>query len=91
MNLTVGRDIDLLGEGLMHGKLIGLVTAAHAWTRDGPERAGHLPERRGAGSALDAPAAVDDRSFDVTLVDAGQWATARVAPDHDAPADIAPV
>lgn len=54
----VGRDIYLRGKGIMHGKLLGLVTVVHT---EGPETdlselATYL-KRRGAVGAVDAPAA----------------------------------
>jgi hypothetical protein len=84
----VGRDTYLGGKGIMQGKLLGLVTVAHA---DGPET--DLSELSTylndavllAPSMLLRPntsfAPVDDRSFDVTLVDAGRTVTARVLLD----------
>jgi hypothetical protein len=86
----MGRDTYLGGKGLMHGKLLGLVTVAHS---EGPET--NLSELSTylndavlmAPSMLLRPntsfAAVDDSSFDVTLVDAGMTVTARVALDSD--------
>jgi hypothetical protein len=87
----VGRDIYLRGEGVMHGKLLGLVTVAHSRgpETDLSELVTYLNDAvLMAPSMLLRPntsfAAVDDRSFDVTLVDAGQSVTARVELDDDA-------
>jgi hypothetical protein len=69
----------------MHGKLLGLVTVAHT---EGPETDLSELVTYLNDAVLMAPsmllqpntsfAAVDDNSFDVTLVDAGQTVTARV-------------
>jgi hypothetical protein len=87
----VGRDIYLRGKGVMHGKLLGLVTVVRS---EGPETdmselVTYLNDAvLVAPSMLLAPntsfAPVDDGSFDVTLVDAGQTVTARVFLDADA-------
>jgi hypothetical protein len=86
----VGRDIYLRGKGMMHGKLLGLVTVARSEgsETDLTELATYLND-----AVLLAPsmllrlktcfAPVDDRSFDVTLVDAGHGVTARVFLDDD--------
>ena len=86
----VGRDIYLRGKGIMHGKLLGLVTVARSEgsETDLSELATYLND-----AVLLAPsmllrlktsfAPVDDRSFDVTLIDAGQTVTARVFLDDD--------
>ena len=86
----VGRDTYLLGKGVMHGKLLGLVTVARS---QGPETdlselATYLND-----AVLMAPsmllwpnitfAPVDDRSFDVTLLDADLKVTARVFLDEN--------
>ena len=86
----VGRDIYLRGKGIMQGKLLGLVTVVHT---EGPETdrselATYLKDAvLMAPSMLLRPntsfAPVDDRSFDVTLIDAGQAVTARVFLDDD--------
>lgn len=86
----VGRDTYLRGTGIMHGKLLGLVTVARS---QGPETdlselATYLNDAvLMAPSMLLMPntsfAAVDDSSFDVTLVDAGRTVTARVFLDED--------
>lgn len=86
----VGRDIYLRGKGIMHGKLLGLVTVARSegTETDLSELSTYLND-----AVLMAPSmllrpntsftAVDDSSFDVTLVDAGQTVTARVFLDKD--------
>jgi hypothetical protein len=86
----VGRDIYLRGKGIMHGKLLGLVTVARSEgsETDLSELATYLND-----AVLLAPsmllrlktsfAPVDDRSFDVTLADAGQTVTARVFLDDN--------
>jgi Family of unknown function (DUF6544) len=81
----VGRDIYLRGSGIMHGKLLGLVTVVHT---QGPETDLSELVTYLNDAVLVAPsmllrsnasfAPVDDSSFDVTLVDAGQTVTARV-------------
>ena len=86
----VGRDTYLRGKGIMHGKLLGLVTVARS---EGPETdlselATYLNDAvLMAPSMLLRPntsfAPVDDCSFDVTLVDAGLTVTARVFLDED--------
>jgi hypothetical protein len=86
----VGRDVYLHGKGVMHGKLLGLITVAHS---KGPETdlselATYLNDAvLIAPSMLLRPtvtfAGVDNRSFDVTLTDAGQTVTARVFLDDD--------
>jgi hypothetical protein len=87
----VGRDTYLGGKGIMHGKLLGLVTVARS---EGPET--NLSELSTylndavlmSPSMLLRPntsfAFVDERSFDVTLVDAGMTVTGRVFLDRDA-------
>ena len=74
----------------MHGKLLGLVTVAHTGgpETDLSELVTYLNDAvLMAPSMLLAPntsfAAVDDDSFDVTLVDAGQTVTARVYLNDD--------
>ena len=86
----VGRDIYLRGKGVMHGKLLGLVTVARAegWETDLSELATYLNDAvLLAPSMLLRPAvtfaAVDDRSFEVTVVDSGQTVAARVFLDDD--------
>ncbi len=92
----VGRDIYLRGTGIMHGKLLGVVTVARSEgsETDVSELVTYLND-----AVLLAPsmllrlqtsfAAVDDRSFDVTLVDAGKTVTGRVVLDDDGrPADF---
>jgi len=86
----VGRDIYLRGKGSMHGKLLGLVTVARSEGKetDLSELVTYLNDAvLMAPSMLLRPntsfAPVDDRSFDVTLVDAGQTVTARVFLDDD--------
>jgi hypothetical protein len=86
----VGRDSYFGGKGIMHRKLLGLVTVAHA---EGPET--DLSELVTylndavllAPSMLLRPntsfAPVDDRSFEVTLVDACKTVTARVLLDQN--------
>jgi len=81
----VGRDTYLRGKGMMHGKLLGLVTVARSEgsETDLSELVTYLNDAvLVAPSMLLRPntsfAPVDDRSFDVTLVDAGQTVTARV-------------
>jgi len=86
----VGRDTYLRGKGIMHGKLLGLVTVARSEgsETDLSELATYLND-----AVLMAPSmllrpnttftAVDDRSFDVTLVDADLSVTARVFLDED--------
>jgi hypothetical protein len=86
----VGWDIYLRGKGLMHGKLLGLVTVARSEgsETDLSELVTYLND-----AVLLAPsmllrlktsfAPVDDRAFDVTLVDAGRKVTARVFLDED--------
>jgi hypothetical protein len=86
----VGRDIYLRGKGSMHGKLLGLVTVVRS---EGPETDLSFLSTYLNDAVLMAPsmllrpntsfAPVDDRSFDVTLVDAGQTVTARVFLDGD--------
>jgi len=81
----VGRDTYVGGKGVMHGKLLDLVTVAHT---EGPETdmselVTYLNDAvLMAPSMLLAPntsfEAVDDDSFHVTLVDSGQTVTARV-------------
>jgi hypothetical protein len=86
----VGRDTYLGGKGIMHGKLLGLVTVAHAVgpETDMSELVTYLNDAvLMAPSMLLGPntsfAAVDDDSFDVTLVDAGQRVSARVFLNDD--------
>ena len=86
----VGRDTYLHGKGIMHGKLLGLVTVAHT---QGPETDLSELVTYLNDAVLMAPsmllrpntsfAAVDEHSFDVTLVDAGQSVTGRVFLDQD--------
>jgi hypothetical protein len=86
----VGRDIYLRGKGVMHGKLLGLVTVVRS---EGPETAVSELVTYLNDAVLMAPsmllrpnvafAPVDDRSFDVTLADAGRQVTARVFLDDD--------
>jgi hypothetical protein len=86
----VGRDTYLRGKGIMHGKLLGLVTVARS---EGPETdlselATYLNDAvLMAPSMLLRPnttfAPVDDRSFDVTLADADLRVSARVFLDED--------
>ena len=81
----VGRDTYVGGKGIMHGKLLDLVTVAH--TR-GPETDLSELVTYLNDAVLMAPsmllrpnvsfAAVADDRFDVTLVDSGQSVTARV-------------
>jgi len=85
MPAMVGRDTYLRGKGIMHGKLLGLLTVARAEgaETDLSELVTYLND-----AVLLAPsmllrlktsfAPADDRSFDVTLADAGQTVTARV-------------
>jgi len=84
----VGRDVYLRGKGTMHGKLLGVITVARSEgsETDLSELVTYLND-----AVLLAPsmllrlqtsfAPVDDRSFAVTLVDAGQIVTARVVLD----------
>jgi hypothetical protein len=81
----VGRDTYLGGKGIMHGKLLDLVTVAHSKGQetDLSELSTYLNDAvLMAPSMLLRPntsfAPVDDSSFDVTLVDAGMTVTARV-------------
>jgi hypothetical protein len=81
----IGRDTYVGGKGIMHGKLLGLVTVAHAQgpETDMSELATYLNDAvMMAPSMLLGPnimfTSVDDHSFDVTLVDAAQTVTARV-------------
>ena len=81
----VGRDTYVGGKGVMHGKLLGLVTVARSegWETDLSELVTFLNDAvLLAPSMLLRPtvsfAAVDDRSFDVTLADSGRTVTARV-------------
>jgi hypothetical protein len=86
----VGRDTYVGGKGVMHGKLLGLVTVAHA---EGPETDLSELSTYLNDAVLMAPsmllganttfAPVDDSSFDVTIVDAGMTVTARVLLDDD--------
>lgn len=86
----VGRDIYLRGKGIMHGKLLGVVTVARS---EGPETDLSELSTYLNDAVLMAPSMllrpntsfspVDDSSFDVTLVDAGQTVTARVLLDGD--------
>jgi len=81
----VGRDTYIGGKGVMHGKLLGLVTVAHT---EGPETDLSELVTYLNDAVLMAPSMllrpnttfgpVDDHSFDVTLVDAGRSVTARV-------------
>lgn len=87
----VGRDTYLRGKGVMHGKLLGLVTVVRS---EGPETDMSELVTYLNDAVLVAPsmllqpntsfAPVDDHAFDVTLVDAGQTVTARVFLDDDA-------
>lgn len=92
----VGRDTYVGGKGVMHGKLLGLVTVARS---EGPET--DLSELVTylndavlmAPSMLLVPnasfAPVDDTSFDVTIVDDGTTVTARVLlDDHGRPVNF---
>jgi hypothetical protein len=86
----VGRDTYLGGKGIMHGKLLGLVTVARSAgpETDMSELVTYLNDAvLMAPSMLLAPntsfAAVDDDSFDVTLVDSAQTVTARVFLNED--------
>ena len=89
----VGRDVYLRGKGVMHGKLLGLVTVARSegWETDLSELTTYLNDAvLMAPSMLLRPTVsftdVDDRSFDVTLADHGQTVTARVfLDDHGHP------
>ena len=89
----VGRDVYLRGKGVMHGKLLGLVTVARSegWETDLSELTTYLNDAvLMAPSMLLRPTVsftdVDDRSFDVALVDHGQTVTARVfLDDHGYP------
>jgi len=89
----VGRDVYLRGKGVMHGKLLGLVTVARSegWETDLSELTTYLNDAvLMAPSMLLRPTVsftdVDDRSFDVTLADHGQTVTARVfVDDHGHP------
>jgi len=86
----VGRDIYLRGQGVMRGKLLGLVTVAHT---EGPETDLSELVTYLNDAVLMAPSMllrpntsfspVDDNAFDVSLVDAGQTVTARVFLDDD--------
>jgi hypothetical protein len=86
----VGRDSYVGGKGIMHGKLLALVTVAHA---KGPETDLSELVTYLNDAVLMAPsmllrpntsfAPVDDHCFEVTLVDAGQTVTARVLLDDD--------
>ena len=86
----VGQDTYVGGKGVMHGKLLGLVTVAHS---KGPETDLSELSTYLNDAVLMAPsmlllpnisfAPVDDSSFDVTLVDAGMTVTARVLLDDD--------
>jgi len=86
----VGRDTYLGGRGIMNGKLLGLVMVAHT---EGPETDMSELVTYLNDAVLMAPsmllgpntsfAAVDDDSFDVALVDAGQTVTARVYLNDD--------
>jgi hypothetical protein len=93
----VGSDTYLHGRGLMHGKLLGLVTVAR---RSGPETDMSELITYLNDLVLLAPsmllrlpvsfAPVDDDSFDVALSDAGQTVTARVYLDQNGrPRDFA--
>ena len=86
----VGRDTYLGGKGIMQGKLLGLFTVAHAQgpETDMSELVTYLNDAvLMAPSMLLGPnitfAEVDDESFDLTLVDAGQSVTARVFLNDD--------
>ncbi len=86
----VGRDTYVGGKGLMHGKLLDLVTVAKS---EGPETDMSELVTYLNDAVLIAPSmllrpntsfeAVDDHSFDVTLVDSGQTVTARVLLNED--------
>lgn len=86
----VGQDTYVGGKGVMHGKLLGLVTVAHS---KGPETDLSELSTYLNDAVLMAPsmllrpnisfAPVDESSFDVTLVDAGMTVTARVLLDGD--------
>jgi len=87
----VGRDTYLGGKGIMHGKLLDLVTVAHS---EGPETDLSELSTYLNDAVLMSPsmllrpntsfAFVDESSFDVTLVDAGMTVTGRVFLDGDA-------
>ena len=86
----VGRDTYVGGRGITHRKLLGLVTVVHTHgpETDLSELVTYLNDAvLMAPSMLLRPntsfAPVDDHSFDVTLVDAGQTVTARVFLDDD--------
>lgn len=86
----VGRDTYVGGKGIVHGRLLDLVTVAHS---EGPETDLSELSTYLNDAVLMAPsmllqpntsfAPVDDRSFDVTLVDSGMTVTARVLLDDD--------
>ena len=86
----VGRDIYSHGKGVMHGKLLNLVTVAHS---EGPETDLSELVTYLNDAVLMAPsmllrpnasfAPVDEAAFDVSLVDAGRTVTARVFLDDD--------
>ena len=86
----LGRDTYVGGKGAMDGKVFGLVTVAHAKgpETDMSELVTYLNDAvLMAPSMLLGPnitfAAVDGRSFDLTLEDAAQTVTARVFLDAD--------
>ena len=86
----VGRDTYIGGKGLMHGKLLDLITVAKS---EGPETDMSELVTYLNDAVLVAPSMllrpntsfepVDDHSFDVTLVDSGQTVTARVLLNED--------
>jgi hypothetical protein len=86
----VGRDSYVGGKGIMHGKLLGLVTVTHT---EGPETDLSELVTYLNDAVLMAPsmllwpnasfAPVDDRSFEVTLVDADKTVTARALLNQD--------
>jgi hypothetical protein len=86
----VGRDTYVGGKGIMHGKLLNLITVAHSAgpETDMSELVTYLNDAvLMAPSMLLRPnisfAPVDDDSFDLTLVDSGQTVTARVFLNDD--------
>jgi hypothetical protein len=86
----VGRDTYIGGRGIMHGKLLDLITVARSAgpETDMSELVTYLNDAvLMAPSMLLRPnisfAPVDDDSFDVTLVDSGQTVTARVFLNDD--------
>jgi hypothetical protein len=92
----LGHDTYVRGRGRMHGKLLGLVTVADGTGDefDASELVTYLNDAvlLAPSMLLGAPtqwAAVDDRTFDVSLTDAGRTVTARVLlDDRGAPVDF---